>query len=870
MSSCQVILGAAVSRIEDFPYREALDSTSGTVWRGVVSKNVPVVAHLVHIVVYDPKSSDQRMRHNLPYLKDTSAQYIVESKPLTPARLLSAVRRAAQNLPGTCCTILTRINTLLLKPNIALGQCPQGNQLLYWPKLEQQGQAGSAGNVLQQFINGNVKVAMFSSMPHLLLPSLRQEKKPRVMAGVLDGREGVACVNPNASVVAVMSSPEMVFKLGSEAVLGYGSTAGVKWACAETTPQKGRPVIPQKSARNGINIRVPQICVMGMHDTCNLCGVSLDLGEYHQISLAEHVKVSVSVVDDGVLLADEAHNEPWKDIQARLAKCHAIRLRSGQRKVKIRTSVAFRGVATPSTHEVKPADLSSLLTVNIKTMGRMHLVKRLVDSLKTALSHSGLPAKVKVHVADDGDTSCTAQATTHLTHLKIPIDRTCLPLDSGLSKSRNVLVEQTKTPYFLLLDDDFILDDRSNILVSLGILLSHPEMKIAFGRIEKDYMSYSGNLHTINKKLFLHYPQRSSVKILGPCRIVDISPNIFFARTDFLRSVGKAIDRPHPGPWDIRLKLGEHEEFFWQVQKLLLDPATKMSGVLASCDDHFVIQHKQAPHDPEYQRFRGRGGDFKRAMLHFNNLDGMVDFMGEEFRGPGIVLKHARVLIVSLDDDDACNVLDETLHPAVSHDYNVVCFTFNRVPSQLPLMRKVQTLARRRVNLHVPCHGSACRRSGRLQREAVSKWVSSQSLSPKFLFDLTSAPHIDMMAVHSLLDSPCSSTCAKGRMQWLVSTGGILQHRCACLHGSVVSHRCQLDRALIVKATSYFNTIGYRQGIKQHTPLCDYARSFDPNKSHGDMPSAVIRVALIMPMLCAFYLLRLWCKRFSEAKDRTA
>jgi len=38
-----------------------------------------------------------------------------------------------------------------------------------------------------------------------------------------------------------------------------------------------------------------------------------------------------------------------------------------------------------------------------------------------------------------------------------------MPFDSGLSAGRNLLLSKVRTPYFVLCDDDFVFDDRTNI-----------------------------------------------------------------------------------------------------------------------------------------------------------------------------------------------------------------------------------------------------------------------------------------------------------------------------------------------------------------------------------------------------------------------
>ena len=143
-----------------------------------------------------------------------------------------------------------------------------------------------------------------------------------------------------------------------------------------------------------------------------------------------------------------------------------------------------------------------------------------------------------------------------------------LPNDSGVSFCRNALVNLTRTPFFFLLDDDFVFDNDSHLDFLLEILQTSSQIDIIAGKIPEDivsYNDYSGVFLSYNQTLELTGKSaenrdllfRPSAKTNNPCEEVDFVPNVFLARTEAVQSVG----------WNNRYKIGEHEDFFLRFRQ---------------------------------------------------------------------------------------------------------------------------------------------------------------------------------------------------------------------------------------------------------------------------------------------------------------
>jgi hypothetical protein len=149
-----------------------------------------------------------------------------------------------------------------------------------------------------------------------------------------------------------------------------------------------------------------------------------------------------------------------------------------------------------------------------------------------------------------------------------------LPEDSGLSTSRNYMLEKTTTPFFFLLDDDFEFEEDSHLDILLELIYTYQHIDIIAGKIPEDvqisndfsgiFLRYNQTLELVHnasegRKDHILFPRPAEVKMNdgSRCRQVDFVPNVFMGRTEAVRSIS----------WDDDFKLGEHEDFFLRFRQ---------------------------------------------------------------------------------------------------------------------------------------------------------------------------------------------------------------------------------------------------------------------------------------------------------------
>jgi len=187
---------------------------------------------------------------------------------------------------------------------------------------------------------------------------------------------------------------------------------------------------------------------------------------------------------------------------------------------------------------------SQKLTAIIKTFERPDVLRRLVTSIQQRY-----PA-LRILVVDDSREPQPIEG----------INTIIMPYDSGISAGRNRALDNITTPYFLLLDDDFIFSRHQQLAPLIELMDQHPEIDILGGRcIDLPLFTqppfHQAQLHDTRAKpktpLGSTYPCETET-----CTVVDKVQNYFIGRTDSIRKV----------KWNPDLKVQEHTEFFTRAR----------------------------------------------------------------------------------------------------------------------------------------------------------------------------------------------------------------------------------------------------------------------------------------------------------------
>lgn len=244
--------------------------------------------------------------------------------------------------------------------------------------------------------------------------------------------------------------------------------------------------------------------------------------------------------------------------------------------------------------------IEKLITILVKTFGRMDKVRALVEST------IGLYPGVPIIVGDDGEGSELVKEGPLRGFYYYPF-----PYDIGLSEGRNRLVEKVKTEYVLFLDDDFVLTEASD-LARLIHELNMNRHDLVAGKSPNCDTDYSGTMRVHKskqgKKLLL-LPQKTTIDG-STCERVDIVPNLFMAHTKLFQRI----------KWDSQLKLGEHEDFFLRAKRL---------GIRVSTCPGLTFDHHQTPEQLQsehYRKMRGRVWGFLEIFLKKHGLSELVAF----------------------------------------------------------------------------------------------------------------------------------------------------------------------------------------------------------------------------------------------------
>lgn len=212
--------------------------------------------------------------------------------------------------------------------------------------------------------------------------------------------------------------------------------------------------------------------------------------------------------------------------------------------------------------------LDDQVTLVIKTFERPALLHRLVDSIRR------LYPSVPVIVVDDSRNPTTLPGVETIT----------LPFDQGVSVGRQAGIDRVRTPFVMMLDDDFVFFRATRIERAIDVLERQPRIDLIGGQlIDLPYLRFR---EPPNGRIFPttatpREPIGSTIEGLPVC---DKVANFYIARTDAIRRVG----------WTPALRRIDHADFF-----------TRALGVLVCVfDRNLRAFHAQTPFDARYMAHR--------------------------------------------------------------------------------------------------------------------------------------------------------------------------------------------------------------------------------------------------------------------------
>ena len=206
------------------------------------------------------------------------------------------------------------------------------------------------------------------------------------------------------------------------------------------------------------------------------------------------------------------------------------------------------------------------LTIGIKHTSAYGFRREQLDRLLRSIRRRY--ATAEVIVADDG---CKADRTAARTH---NVTLVCTEAGSGLSLGRNTIVRRASTEFVLLLDDDVVFSEATDLAALHDALVRDPGAALAGGcyddlvRGDADCFNLAFSVTGGGTAVAARFATLQAQG--GGCGVVDATHNFFLARRSALVQHG----------WDARQKVMEHETFFYALwlhgQRVLACPAVRV------------------------------------------------------------------------------------------------------------------------------------------------------------------------------------------------------------------------------------------------------------------------------------------------------
>jgi hypothetical protein len=218
-----------------------------------------------------------------------------------------------------------------------------------------------------------------------------------------------------------------------------------------------------------------------------------------------------------------------------------------------------------------PGWLADEITVAAKTFLRPRTARRMVRSLRRVF-----PGRIVI--ADDSPEPMSP-----------PDDSTeivAMPFNSGVSRGRNAALDQVRTPYVLVTDDDAVFTRGSGLADALRFLQQHPEVDAVCAVIVELPRWYTVTYTRAEEELFPgHLPPRVPFgELIGGLPVVPKAPQTYLARTEALRSVR----------YDENLRMVDHRDFY----------SAACGRLVFVQDPRFVAFHARTPFDRTYTAYR--------------------------------------------------------------------------------------------------------------------------------------------------------------------------------------------------------------------------------------------------------------------------
>jgi glycosyltransferase involved in cell wall biosynthesis len=240
-------------------------------------------------------------------------------------------------------------------------------------------------------------------------------------------------------------------------------------------------------------------------------------------------------------------------------------------------------------------DVERDITVLVKTFERPEALRRLVSSIRRFYP------SIAILAVDDSREPLEPAPEGVSRYWHLPYN------SAGLAGGRNFGLRHVETPYVLVSDDDMVFGRKTDLGKLLATLESTSFDLVScrwldhdpYTGVRKGFRHWEGTLD-VDGRVLVHRYGASRGEVDG-LPAYDIVHNFFVASVATLG----------PDPWDERLKVQEHTEFFLTL---------KERGIRSTIHPDVVVYHHQA-FPEQYEERRGDRPTYYQRWLELRDLD---------------------------------------------------------------------------------------------------------------------------------------------------------------------------------------------------------------------------------------------------------
>lgn len=259
----------------------------------------------------------------------------------------------------------------------------------------------------------------------------------------------------------------------------------------------------------------------------------------------------------------------------------------------------------------------SEITVGIKTFYRTEKLELTLDAL------IGKSFR-EVLIADDGEIDEFKESLYKKYSEVLPLQVLRLPHDTGLPYGRNRMIEQCRTPYFLMLDDDQAIPENIHVLKTI---LEHDRELGGASCFWNEYgniVCRAHNIHFIGKYLIKDKGAKPEMRSVGKIDyyVMDFIPNSTLYRKACFDEI----------MWDEAIKIGSEHVDFYLAQK-------RLAKWKFAVTPDVIIKHYPSKGSGSYEKkFRHQNDRIARYRKHLIKkwkIKGLINGQNLHFDGSG-------------------------------------------------------------------------------------------------------------------------------------------------------------------------------------------------------------------------------------------